>query len=535
MTGTSAPTATRARDLRPVAGSVLILALAAGCAWLLLALTRFELALDQGIYSVVADALLRGDAPYRDAWDFKPPGIYFVYALAKALLGPGMASVRWLEAAGLVSLWPAFAILSRRFAGGALPGLLGAALATSGHVWLGAWHTAQPESFGGVLLAWALVLATAAPASASRRDLALVGAGALYALAALMKPPLGGGILVSGAFAAHAAWRAAKAKRARAALRPLCALALGGALPVVGTLAWLAAKGALPAAADALFGFAPAYTRMNFEPGSLRVFLFRSVEFLLFRFSLLHPIGLVLLFALPALAPREREGRLHVLGVLGFVLVGVALQGRFFAYHYGAALHLVALLAGWGLWKLARRDWRYAAGPLSLAALLLLLANANGLADPIGGGLLARARSFDTGSARNAPLRRVAAYVAAHTREDERIYVWGFEPLLYELAGRRPASRYIYNAPQRAPWSRNAARAELMDELRAAPPAAILVESGDHHPGTAGSEVDSASALERFGALREFLAQGYTPAARIDRFTIQLRKDSAPAATAPTE
>jgi hypothetical protein len=527
VAGTSELSATRARDLGALAQWALVAAAGLGCIWLLAALTRFELGLDQGIYAVVGDALLRGDAPYRDAWDFKPPGIYFVYALA-GLFGSGMAPIRWLEAAGLISLAPAFAILSRRFAGGVLPGLLGAALAVSGHVWLGSWHTAQPESFGGVLIAWALVLATSGSSRARSRDRALAAAGALYALAALLKPPLGGGILVSGAFAAHAAWRAAPPPaRARAALRPLVALALGGIAPVVLTLAWFAAKGALPALADALFGFAPAYTALNFEPGSLRVFLFRSVEFLLFRFSLLHPIGLVLLFALPALAPREREGRLHVLLVLGVVLAGVALQGRFFAYHYGAALHLVALLAGWGLWKLASRGWRFAAGPLAVAALVLLLANANGLSEPVSGGFFARARSFDTGSARNAPLRKVGAWVAEHTQPGERMFVWGFEPLLYQLADRRPASRYIYNAPQRAPWSRNDARAELMQELRELPPAAILVEHGDLHPGTAASDVDSATALERFPPLKQFLAEGYAPAARVDRFTIHLRKAAA--------
>lgn len=528
MTGASELSAARARDLRAsVIEAALLAPLVLGSAWLLLQLTRFELGLDQGIYAVVADAVLRGEAPYRDAWDFKPPGIYFVYALARGVLGPGMASVRMFEAAGVASLLPAFAVLSRRFVGGARPGVLGFALAASSHVWLGSWHTAQPESFGGVLLVWALVLASC-DAAARGRTLAFAGAGALYALAALLKPPLGGGILVSAAFAARAAWReAAPDSRRSAALRVLAAFAAGGVAPVALVLLWFAAQGALPALAEALFGFAPAYTRMNFEPGSLRVFLFRALEFALFRFSLLHPVGLALLFALPPLAPRERQGSAHVLGVLGCVLLGVALQGRFFAYHYGAALPLLALLAGWGLWKLARVGRAFALGPVLVAALVWLLANANGLGEPLTGGLLERARHFDDGRARNATLRRVAAWVAARTREDDRIFVWGFEPLLYDLAGRRPASRYVYNAPQRAPWSRVAARATLMQELRAAPPAALLVEHGDLHPGTAASEVDSATELERFPLLRELLAEGYAPSARIDRFTIHLRQDVA--------
>jgi len=529
VTGASESSAAHLRAHRSKAAEAALLAGALlGSAWLLAQLVRFELGLDQGIYAVVSDAVLRGGAPYRDAWDFKPPGIYYVYALARGVLGPGMASVRILEATGLATLFAAFAILSRRFVDSVAAGLFAAALAISGHVWLGFWQTAQPESFGGMLLAWALVLATARPAGRRARDVAFAASGALYALAALMKPPLGGGILVSAAFAARRAWRdAAPEARTRAALRPLAAFAAGGCAPPLLALATLAAQGALPAASDALLGFAPAYTRMNFEPGSLRVFPFRAVEFLLFRFSLLHPVGLVLLFALPPLAPREREGVAHVFGVLGFVLAGVALQGRFFAYHFGAALHLVALLAGWGLWKLVRVAPRFAVGPALLAALVWLLANANGLSEPVPGGFLARARAIDTGSSRNAPLRRVAASVAARTREGDRIFVWGFEPLLYELSGRRPASRYIYNAAQRAPWSLREARPELMEELRRDPPAAILVERGDVHPGTAGTEADSTQTLERFEALRAFLAEGYVASGAVDRFTIHLRKDLA--------
>jgi hypothetical protein len=255
--------------------------------------------------------------------------------------------------------------------------------------------------------------------------------------------------------------------------------------------------------------------------------VFRAVEFVLFRFSLLHPIGLVLLFLLPPLAPREREGVAHVFAVLGLMLLGVALQGRFFAYHYGAALHLVALLSGWGLWKLTRFGRRFALGPALLAALVLFYANANGLSEPISGGFFARARQVDAGVARNLPLRRAAAFVSTHTAADQPIFVWGFEPLLYELADRRPASRYIYNAPQRAPWSRDAARPLLMQELEAHPPAAILVERGDRHPGTAGSDGDSTAALAQFPQLREFLAAGYDEGATLERFTVHLRRGAA--------
>ncbi|MFO0661794.1 MAG: hypothetical protein U0165_18475 [Polyangiaceae bacterium] len=47
---------------------------------LLLQLCLFQYGRDQGIYAVVADAMRQGLAPYRDAWDFKPPGIFLIYA-----------------------------------------------------------------------------------------------------------------------------------------------------------------------------------------------------------------------------------------------------------------------------------------------------------------------------------------------------------------------------------------------------------------------------------------------------------------------
>ena len=229
-------------------GAVVVIGLAlAGAAWLLTELTGFEYGLDQGIYGAVADVMHAGGVPYRDAWDFKPPGVFFAYSLARSLFGEGMAAIRIFEALGFASLVLAFAIFSRRFTGSAGPGLLGGALAVSGHVWLGFWHTAQPESFGAVLLAWALVLATAPAGPGSSRaalprELAWAGAGALYMLAALLKPPLGGGLVVSWLFVLRAVRReASPEQRALAWLRPSLAFAAGAAAPlllvILGTVA----------------------------------------------------------------------------------------------------------------------------------------------------------------------------------------------------------------------------------------------------------------------------------------------------------
>ncbi len=193
------PGATRDLPGHSRVGAYALVALVFLLSTLLLAqLLDFGHGRDQGIYSLVADGLLRGDAPYRDVWDFKPPGIYFVYALARSLFGSGFYAIRILEGLGLVSLFFAYAIFSERHVASRRAGILGAMLAILAYVPLGFWHTAQPEGFGAVALAWALVCATYEPRPRAgrsgevRRFAAWAGAAALYASAALLKPPLGG-------------------------------------------------------------------------------------------------------------------------------------------------------------------------------------------------------------------------------------------------------------------------------------------------------------------------------------------------------
>ena len=71
--------------------SLVILILAA-LPTLLYPLTR-----DQGAYAYIADLMMQGGVPYRDAWDLKPPAVYFVYWLAFALFGRSEFAVRLLD------------------------------------------------------------------------------------------------------------------------------------------------------------------------------------------------------------------------------------------------------------------------------------------------------------------------------------------------------------------------------------------------------------------------------------------------------
>ena len=494
---------------------------------------------DQGIYAVVAGAIARGGAPYLDAWDFKPPAIFGVYAVARVLLGPGIEAVRGVEALVYLSLVPAFMLLSRRVLGDARPGLLAAAVALFAQLQLEYWDTAQPESFGGVVVVWALVLAVRAEdAGGTARRRAQLGAGALYAVAGLFKPHLGAGILVSAALAARGARRSGAP-----VAPPLLAFAAGGALAVAAAVAWLGAAGAWPATLETFLVFLPSYHALRFELLALPLDALRTLRDALFGFTAFVPAGLALLVVLPPLASRERAAALHVAGVVLVQLAGVASQARFYPYHFAASLTLLALPAGWGLWKgwlRARRSPLGVVAALVAAALLAWKAPAV----PTYGGLGFWERAFlraavlaervdprvenllhTAGDVHYGANRRAASWIATRTPPDSALYVWGFEPMLYEMADRRPASRWIYNVPQRLAWEhRDRARRELLADLRREQPAAIVVVQRDVLEGVTGSDRGSRAELERFPELVRLLDEGYEPARRVEHLTIYLRR-----------
>lgn len=542
----------RAGGLARYADAALVVLSLTAIAYLLLILLTFRYGRDQGIYAVVGDVVLSGGAPYRDAWDFKPPFIFFIYAGARGLFGPGMISIRLVEALGLVSLVIAFAVLSRRFVGNWRAGLVGAALAIFVHVKLEFWHTAQPESFGGIVVAWAIVCATDVAQGTSReshfrRYGAWFGAGALYTIAALLKPPLGGGFVVSLGFVlAQQRCTLAPSERPKGLLAVCAAFGLGAVVVLGAMLSFFALKGSLGELYETFFVFTPQYTGLGFEPSKLPSLLAHAVEQGITRFSFLLPLGLAFLAGLTSRGDRAVSGVLHVLGVVAVQLLGVAMQAKFFDYHYGASLPLLALLAGWGLWKLWERVFT---DPFRVAATLLLVGlvvhytpKQTSPAEASTGAKLYARTQLLLGRSSPAALDwlhskgdvsfgsnvEMARWLRDNTDDDGTVFIWGFEPMVYDLAERRFASRYIYNVPQRLDWpGSNAARAELMSDLQRTQPEVVLVTRGDVFPHVTGDGRDSFAALGEFDELGRFLDLGYSFEGNIGDFMIYTRRSRA--------
>ena len=110
-----------------------------------------------------------------------------------------------------------------------------------------------------------------------------------------------------------------------------------------------------------------------------------------------------------------------------------------------------------------------------------------------------------------------------NTAAADRVFLWGFEPLVNYVAGRRTVSRFLYDYPFAVSWGNPAYEGELLDALTAAPPTLFVVSSKDATPGVTGNRADSKQLFERFDALHTFVAERYTLEKELARFDIYRR------------
>lgn len=128
--------------------------------------------------------------------------------------------------------------------------------------------------------------------------------------------------------------------------------------------------------------------------------------------------------------------------------------------------------------------------------------------------------------------RLVALEVTRRTPPGAKIFVWGFEPGIYWMADRPPATRYVYDVAQRVSWGRERAQRELMADLAKNPPALAVVQHGDRFSWVTGDDFDSAEALPHFHDLARLVERDFQLVTTIEDFDVYERRP-APGSTEP--
>jgi hypothetical protein len=397
----------------------------------------------------------------------------------------------------------------------------------------------------------ALACVVAEPRGARGRLLASVLAGALFGFAFLFKPPLGGSAVLAVAYLLRKG--ALEGKRPMLLLPTIGWMVAGALLPIALCVGWFVGQGGWAALRWTFAEFTPGYTKLGWEYRNAFDSLYYAVRESMFKFSLLVPFGIAVMAVTRSIHTREREAVFLVAGAALVQLCGVALQAKFFPYHYGATIPLLAWLGSIGLYKLWLRARRQALTVvIFLSATFALVAMRTGVRDipgtfwersvlrtqyALGRSEMSSRAELDAELYRAADFnlaadRLVGEVIERSTPPGARVFVWGFEPAIYWFAQRPIASRFIYNVPQRATWQREYARRSLLQELQTLPDL-IVVQHNDVFPFVTGDTLDSALALNQFPELADLITENYVLSVSVEDFDLYRPSDTRYAAAAP--
>lgn len=525
---------------------------------------------DQDLYAYVGQAIGRGEVPYRDAWDQKPPAIHYTYAVMYALWPhPSVVPATDLLVATLTAL--GLLVLGRRLAPGSWAGeVAAAALLVAGHPALtrlgGIRVRAQCEVFMALAIVVAFALVARRPAFASRFTVsgeaaaevarapvwrwwasgALLGVAITYKYnAAVYLLPLSALALLEHARAPatrpgptwsngvapaafHTRWVALR--QSRRALFGLC----GGATVVVALmLAWFAGHGALTDLLAATISYNLEYSGETYggAVNPLRYLLTFPVRHA--RIDALWFLGgfgcLVLL-----VASRRHWRALVWVAWVGAACLSIAINGsRGLPQYFVQAQPALALALGLALaWLRPALRLR---GSLVVWTLLVVGAWRVGTFPKVAeyfwhdwqyltGQItftdhLARFGARDSDDKYSAlAVRELADYLSEHTRPEEPVLVFGFSPGALVQSSRASATRFFWSRPAIVGFNASDpayATSGLLADLVRRPPALVALQRRDWD-----DSADSASFFLGEPRLRAWLEGGYQAVGELGNFLL---------------
>lgn len=525
---------------------VALLAGAAALAMLLRALAVAEpLGIDQSLWASAVRGMDRGQLLYRDVWEQRPPGIYWIYLAGFRVFGWTPATVALLDLIASAATTLLLLAIGRAL-GRPGTGLLAAALyaVLTMPAWLyrhsGFLERSVSETFIVVCIAAAALCAV----QAVRRGglLWAAGVGLAAGAAVVLKPNAGlyfPALLLWMALGRSASGRVESAWFGRA----LAASVVASAIVPVLALLWLWRLDLLDEARVAVIEFNRYYVGEGFSVGGYAVDFSKAV-WLRIKTEPLWLAGSA--GAVAAIVELVRQRRLPPVAALAVLwggaaaLVIVVNGARLFNSYFINAHAPLALLGAWFLadWAGSSNTRRVirAGTVLLMAALLVQRSYVPKVAESARADLGVLAGSLspvdylerfggyanDRGySARaNAEL---AAYLAGRTQPDDRIFLFGINGAgVYFAANRLTAHRFLrvnFFVETEFPDPRFRLDAVVAD-LSAAPPAYLVFERL-HSRSEMGQAVDQ---LEQHPSV-ERLLQAYRLEIQIEDFSLYRRID----------
>lgn len=401
---------------------------------------------DEAIHATAARTLLHGGVMYRDAIDQRTPLTYYVVAGIFALFGENnLWAVRCVVSVLIVATSFLLAVIGHRFkqrAGGMVAALLYCGLASAAFF---------PGDAFAINTEWFVAFFTTAAATVILTNNSrpttwhCLLCGSLLGCAFLSKQPALLEVAAPVVMLSYTTWLGRTGSRWLIA-RIASGLA-GWLLVVLAAVLMLVRQGAWT---DAIF-YTWSYNLHYYAPETtltgrlaaliqpIQLFAEVSPALVVAWFAGAITLFIRLLQRQPHPCERPTNPGFAYLAVWSVIsLAAAASSGRDFQ-HYGIQF-LPAFCLGAGLSaerilrisphpRLVKILWRIAAVTILITASWQFAA----------AGLASRTRPLPEDSS-----ARISAYIRAHSKDSDRVFVWGYQPDIYFLSNRLPASRFLY-------------------------------------------------------------------------------------------
>ena len=447
----------------------------------------WALGLDQNIFAEIGSLILTGKKPYVDAWDVKPPNIYYTYAFFEWLLGPNDFAIRIADYLASLASCAAIYIAVRRWLAnlGAsslaleVAPVVAALLLSLTFLSLGLADTAQTESFAVLFI---LIAATLASRGESKTR--MLFAGAALGIATFFKT-------TNALFPLPIALELALLRGATRATR----VRVVGIL-LLGWIGWCA----LQLGVLAIEGSLAEYLRITqsvllHHPNEVSTLtisrLFHSLWTLTDCWSTLVIVAIVCA-SLSRKTAFLRSIRLPLLLVFTGLLA-VYFQNKGWGYHYVivlpglvwacalAAVYFFELLSTW------KKGAALSASAIIIILTLFLSPSAHRRSHYINDSFasITSHEKYLTslGSPRSLyyppATEQLASYLRANTTHEDRIFIFGEEPGAYWKSDRIPATRFTYALLFTSSVISPEELSAMNDTLIRTKPACIVIERFD--------------------------------------------------------
>jgi 4-amino-4-deoxy-L-arabinose transferase-like glycosyltransferase len=407
---------------------------------------------DEGFYASVAQSMLDGGIPYRDAFDNKPPIVFAHYALSFLLFGENVWAPRLLvalmlsAATGLLYL-QARLIYSRGWA-------LLAAAAFASSLGLAQFETNANVEYFMLLPLIASVLAY----SLSRRSgssLGYLAAGVLAGITIMTKETA---LFVFALFFLESAWNplrrdGLRALASAAVLRPWALMVAGAVLAGALISAPFVLTGTFGDMYEAMVTYTLQYVGAGRTMAEKVFIIARSPVYLLLLAGPWFVLGIA--GAVRAWRRNPDGQRLFLVGFLATSWMGIIAAGRFYDHYYVLLLPALALLTPLGVHALASA-WRNRYARILVAGLLPLSAVA-----PLyfAGSVYLQPNAAERHAAKyptdykteweiRGPL--LADWIKERTEPSDYIYNFGFNSEIYFYSDRKSPTRFMFDHPFQA-------------------------------------------------------------------------------------